>query len=165
MIEAGDINDNAILSNTVQSTDQRGFFRFKITLPSGRLLCSEWIAPDHKKQAIRNWVEVVRAETVADVDAERRATAKRTTPVPTGAEQSYVSGTPSSATVDAMEKVLQHARQLDNPDPFVMAKNQVDRLDKTIEVLQNQINEWSQKREALVSERMRWMKVVAALEG
>jgi hypothetical protein len=158
MLEAGDINDNQILNATVQRTDARGLTQLRVNLPSGRLLCSEWITEDNKKPALRKWVEVVREQIVADATAQRRAKAQQSTPASTGTAPSSASSTPS--TVTAAADSLPSA----GPDPLEMAKAQVARLDSVSKVLHNQIRDWTSKWTEAQLEMKRWQKVVDTLE-
>lgn len=70
-LEAQDIGDSTILDQTKQYENGNGQIQFKITLPSGRELESEWLKPDMKKKAMVAWLDVVKAEAVADSDAAR----------------------------------------------------------------------------------------------
>lgn len=158
MLEAGDINDNAILSNTTQRTDARGLIQLRVTLPSGRLLCSEWIAQDNKKIALRKWVEVVRAETVEDANAARRARAKPSTPAPTGTEQSSASGTPSTVTAPA-DTALPAVS-----DPLEMAQKMFERLDKEVSELVALREDVNARLHKASNERDRWVRVINVLK-
>lgn len=75
-LEANDINDKEILEQTRQENAPNGAIKFKIKLPSGREVASEWIAPDNQKGAILLWVAEIRNQIVADA-AEKRAEARR----------------------------------------------------------------------------------------
>lgn len=70
-LEASDMGDSTILDQTKQYENGNGQIQFKITLPSGRELESEWLKPDMKKKAMVAWLDVVKAEAVADSDAAR----------------------------------------------------------------------------------------------
>lgn len=72
-LEASDIGDNHILSNTKRMENGNGQVQFRITLPSGRELESEWLQPDMQKKAMVAWLDVVKAEAVADADLVRMA--------------------------------------------------------------------------------------------
>lgn len=164
MIEAGDINDSQILSATVQSTDPRGLIKYTYTLPSGRLLCSEWIAPDNAKLALRKWVEVVREQHVEDASAQRRAKVKPSTPATTGTGPSSASTTPNSGTAAAMDRVLQRAKQLDNPDPLVFAQQRVDALNERVYALDKEVEQKTSELAKARQELGRWKKVIDSLE-
>jgi hypothetical protein len=75
-LETRDINDEDILKDTRQLNDGNGNIQFKITLPSGRTVNSEWIGPDNQKGAILLWVEAIRNQMVADAE-EVRAEVRR----------------------------------------------------------------------------------------
>jgi hypothetical protein len=158
MLESGDINDNAILSNTTQRTDARGLIQFRVNLPSGRLLCSEWIAPDNKKVALRKWVEVVRAETVEDANAARRVKAKPSTPAQTGAAPASVSGTPSIATAPAATTLPAAS------DPLEMAQSMFERLDKEVSELVALREDVNARLHKASTERDRWVRVINVLK-
>jgi hypothetical protein len=70
-LEASDLNDGTILQQTRQNTDARGNIQFEITLPSGRLLKSEFINKDNARKALFAWIESVKEQAVADSNAER----------------------------------------------------------------------------------------------
>jgi hypothetical protein len=72
MIEPGDINDKEILDATKQETNANGTFRFKIKLPTGQDLVSEWIRPERKREAMRAWLDTVR-QSVAGAVQEKAA--------------------------------------------------------------------------------------------
>jgi hypothetical protein len=70
-IETSDLNDKAILDDTKEESNGKGAFRYKITLPDGHPMTSEWIPQDKKSTAlILNWLETVRS-TAASRSAER----------------------------------------------------------------------------------------------
>ncbi len=75
-LEGKDINDSAIIDQTQQLRNAQGKTQFKITLPSGRELESEWLSEDNVKKALWPWVDTVRNEMVADAE-EQRAQARR----------------------------------------------------------------------------------------
>lgn len=70
-LEASDLNDGTILQQTKQITDPKGNIQFNITLPSGRLLKSEFMRKDDAREALKKWLEVVKEQAVADSNAER----------------------------------------------------------------------------------------------
>lgn len=70
-LEASDMNDGTILQQTKQLTDNKGQIQFNITLPSGRILKSEFMSKDNARQGMRQWLEVVKEQAVADSNAER----------------------------------------------------------------------------------------------
>lgn len=72
MIESSDLNDGDILQQTTQRNDGQGNIQFVITLPSGRVLTSEWISPDNRRQAVHAWLDVVKAQAVGDSEAEEQ---------------------------------------------------------------------------------------------
>lgn len=76
-LEGKDINDSDIIDQTLQTRNEAGTHtQFKIKLPSGRELESEWLNEDNLKKAIWPWVETVRQHMVMDAD-EIRAIARR----------------------------------------------------------------------------------------
>lgn len=106
MIESSDLNDSDILEQTSQLNDGKGNIKFKITLPSGRELSSEWISPDHRRTAIHAWLEAVKAQAVADSEAEEaernarlRRKAAESKPVDEGVANAIFGG-PVSRAVD-----------------------------------------------------------------
>lgn len=70
-LEASDLNDGTILQQTRQNTDVKGNIQFEITLPSGRLLKSEYINKDNARKALFAWIESVKEQAVVDSNAER----------------------------------------------------------------------------------------------
>lgn len=73
MIEGRDMGDSEILQKTTQQSEG-GKVRLKTTLPSGRDLTSEWMAPDAMKKVMIPWCDNVRQQVDAD---NREAEAKR----------------------------------------------------------------------------------------
>lgn len=66
MLEAADLNDNTILEQTKQETDAKGHIRFKITLPDGHLLTSDWFSVEQKTtQLLIKWTESVKGQVQA----------------------------------------------------------------------------------------------------
>lgn len=72
-IEGRDINDGDIISSTEQLTDSNGNTKFKIVLPNGKPLESEWLNQDNVKKALIPWVEAVRGRMVDDAEEARLA--------------------------------------------------------------------------------------------
>lgn len=70
-LESSDLNDGQILQQTRQVEDARGSIQFNITLPSGRILKSEFMRRDDARAGMRKWLEVVKEQAVADSNAER----------------------------------------------------------------------------------------------
>lgn len=70
-LESSDLNDGQILQQTRQITDERGNIQFNITLPSGRVLKSEFMRKDDARAGMRKWLDVVKEQAVADSNAER----------------------------------------------------------------------------------------------
>lgn len=70
-LEASDLSDGAILESTQQFQNGNGQVQFKITLPSGRELESEWLSPDMKKKAMVSWLDVVKDQAILDADQAR----------------------------------------------------------------------------------------------
>ncbi len=158
MIESGDINDGTILTATAQRTDARGFFRFVIKLPSGKDLCSEWIAPDHKKEALRKWIEVARGAIVEDATALRRAKAVPSTPASTGTEPSSASGMQNTATA-AADSTLRVVS-----DPLEMAQKMHALLDAQVKDLYIKRENVRVDLAKAEHERDRWAKVLTILQ-
>lgn len=76
-IEGRDINDGAIIEATERLADGNGNTQFKIKLPSGREINSEWLNPDNVKKALQPWVDAVRANIVGDAEEARLETKRR----------------------------------------------------------------------------------------
>lgn len=70
-LEQSDLSDGAILESTQQFQNGNGQVQFKITLPSGRELESEWLSPDMKKKAMVQWLDVVKDQAILDADQAR----------------------------------------------------------------------------------------------
>lgn len=161
-LEASDLNDGQILAATTQRVDSRGFTQFNVLLPSGRKLCSEWIAEDHKKQGLRLWVDHVRGAAVADAQEEQAAKlakARRDTPAPTGAVPTSVSTTQSTdtATAGTLPPVPTPAGVED------MARAQLKELDAFIQHLQIEIGERTIKKSVAEKQRSQWLKILNSL--
>lgn len=71
-LEASDISDSGILDNTKQYQNGNGQIQFKITLPSGREIESEWLNPEQKKKAMVAWLDVVKDQALQDSDTARQ---------------------------------------------------------------------------------------------
>lgn len=75
-LEGNDINDSAILDATQQYQDANGRVQFKTTLPSGRVIESEFFPADMKRRAMPTWLDTIRQAIVDDAE-EVRAQARR----------------------------------------------------------------------------------------
>jgi hypothetical protein len=70
-LESSDLSDGSILESTQQFQNGNGQVQFKIVLPSGRELESEWLQPDMKKKAMVAWLDVVKQQAMEDADQAR----------------------------------------------------------------------------------------------
>lgn len=80
MIEGSDINDKEILDTSRKETNANGTFRFKITLPNGRDMVSEWLNPEHGRKAMKLWCDAVREawpEAAKEKAREKGAAARK----------------------------------------------------------------------------------------
>lgn len=78
-IEMSDLNDGDIINGTGQelSTD-KSQFRFTYTLPSGRVITSEWISSGADQRQLRRlWLESVKGQILADAQSAQEATMKQ----------------------------------------------------------------------------------------
>jgi len=70
------LGDGEIIRATKQITSEQGLTQFRMTMPSGREIESEWLREDQLKRALLPWIETIRAELQSDAD-EVRAKARR----------------------------------------------------------------------------------------
>jgi hypothetical protein len=76
-LETSDLNDGTILQQTRQLNNDKGQVQFVIKLPSGRDLKSEWMRKDDARAGMRQWLEVVKQQAIADSNEERLERAAR----------------------------------------------------------------------------------------
>lgn len=136
-LEASDLSDGAILESTQQFQNGNGQVQFKITLPSGRELESEWLSPDMKKKAMVQWLDVVKDQAILDADQaraeareaamkQRRDAAQAQEPTPenvsTDTQPPSSTGQSLSAPTAGPAAVAASQRQpITSPDDFVAA--------------------------------------------
>ena len=106
------LSDSVVLQRTIQSKpDQKGRVQLRFTLPSERIITSDWIVPSEiKGKVLIAWANAIRAEDAYDIQqrqerevlarAEKRtrelsSDAPPTKPVPVQSEPS--SNTPSGS--------------------------------------------------------------------
>jgi hypothetical protein len=170
MLEAGDINDSDIITKTVQrSLPPHGFAQFIYSLPSGRKICSEAIPPDHMKQALRAWTQVVRDSILADADEERKQkialareaqallAAVEKWPKPVG--EAGVAGAPP---VEAPKRPDAKDVEYREEDPTELARTNLARLTTKIELLKKQAHDVSIELSDALKAQKRWNRIMIA---
>lgn len=70
------LGDGEIIRATKQITNEHGLTQFRMTMPSGREIESEWLREEQLKKALLPWIATIRAELQSDAD-EVRAQARR----------------------------------------------------------------------------------------
>ena len=164
MIEQNDINDGTVIQGTTQRTDEKGNVRFVYTLPSGKVMCSEWIAPDMRKTALVRWLDAVRANIVDDLNTTRRerieAAKAMTQPRPTSAEPAVLDRVP--AETSSPQTVTAVA---DTTDPLAYIRSQVEAAEYAYSEAVNALQIAELALTEAATRRARWRKVLDALDG
>ncbi len=107
-LDSADLNDSAILGNTVLVADGKGNSQLKIALPDGKDLTSEFVPEDRLKgQVLIGWCETVRSE-VANAAARAKRGAISVEPAAPGPAEPRKGATAPSALGYA-QKMLQEA--------------------------------------------------------
>lgn len=173
-LEAQDIGDSTILDQTKQYENGNGQIQFKITLPSGRELESEWLKPDMKKKAMVAWLDVVKAEAVADSDAARaeaREAAMKQQRAQRDAPQAPVQTQEVASTLLASLGAQPVPRQATaagsaasvSPDSFV--EQGLQAADNEVEYWTQQAAEATTRLLAAQQSRIKWAQIKAAMGG
>jgi hypothetical protein len=172
-LEASDMSDGAILEGTQQFQNGNGQVQFKIVLPSGRELASEWLAPDMKKKAMVAWLDVVKAEAMSDADQVRqnarevamkeRQSAAQRAQEPTPETVSTSGPTSAPARQDVSVNAAPATGSVSSPDAFVEAGLQAAQAD--YDYWHQQAYEAAMKMAAAMESRQKWSNIQKALEG
>lgn len=159
-MEANDINDGTIITGTSQKQDEKGNVRFFFTLPSGTVMCSEWIRPEQRKEALIKWLEAVRTNIVDDLSTMRRAkieAARAAAPkAPDGAAPGSIVPTGTSSTKTETQVT-------DSQDPLAYAKSQHALYSRLEQSLTEQIEQMTTTRDTNRARGTQWLKIVHAL--
>lgn len=170
-LESSDLSDGAILDKTQQFSNGNGQVQFKIMLPSGRQLESEWIKDDLKKKAMVAWLDVVKAEAVADSDLARMEAREKAMAAQSAAPAAI------AQTQDAVSTALLPQRQPSvttgsgdtarsvglGPDSFV---------EQGLQAADNEVEYWTQQAATATvrllkaqQERIKWSQIKVALSA
>lgn len=145
--EGRDLNDTEILAATTRPPNDKGQVQFRITLPSGREMKSEWMIAEESKKGVIPWLEYVREQV--DVDrANQEALKSRemdTTSVSTAEE--------SSTKEDSSQSPIDYVTQ--QRDTY---RSVVERLEHELKATQNDLAEARDNLED-------WQKIVDSLRG
>ena len=137
-LETADMNDGEILSKTKQAACGKNGFQLSYTLPSGRELTSECVNAEYRSTKLLNdWVDAVKTNAVADVDAEREeqqararreaaerkaAESKLIVPDGTGVESSTGASPATTSLAASASPAPPRPAGFDSADPVAMAK-------------------------------------------
>lgn len=127
-MEASDINDSTILGNTLLVD---GKFTYK--LPSGRILSSEPVPEERRKEAVPLWLNTVRAQVVEDVALIRKLQQKKRVEIP-----STTSAAPTSSSVSTAAPATSTTAPA-NLSALEFAQKQVDSLSREVKQLQESL--------------------------
>jgi hypothetical protein len=156
MIEGPDINDKEILDTSRKETNPNGTFRFKIDLPNGQTMHSEWLTPELGRKAVKLWCDAVRQawpEAVREKAAEKGKAARRQAldkllaePPAPAADINQQAIDKLSRTVDKIEDPLHHAKNqvalLEAEERHWMSE--FTRAQKHLDTTQRQLRKWKQ---------------------
>lgn len=130
------VSDADIIGKTVFEQNEQGHTKFKYTLPSGRVVESEWLNDDQRKKAREAWLSVVCDQIGLDRE-EQRARDKRVveerklkeTPLPPALDQRpgsivMVDGPPSAVIVQQAVR--------DRLDPHSFARDSLEEARKNL---------------------------------
>lgn len=140
-ISQSDYNDQEILDKSRMDVAPNGAVRFHYTLPSGRELCSEWVAEEKKKGAALIWCQAVRDAIVQDVTEIQRkkigeGPRKKAIVVPEGTIPEVV-GVPetirgkTNAGVVVVDDIVNQSAE--EPDVEVYLSSQLERAKRRVE--------------------------------
>lgn len=142
-IQAADIGDGDLLNATATIEEGNGY-KFRITLPSGRVLESAPVGSDYpKRDAIMQWLGAVREAIVEDAANAGRAARDAAL-----AEPSSSSGIARPSVSERAERVSESA------DPVEYAKQQLRRAIERLAALS-----------AAEADVAKWQRVVNSLTG
>jgi hypothetical protein len=161
VLEAGDLNDSAILASTTQTRGANGSVQFAIVLPGGRRMVSEWVAEDKLKDALQTWLGTVRAQAVEAAREERIARGRAAMLAQTGQEKSSANGTPNTAPADVAYTASRAAQV--GADPLEYARHQLSGYARKVEELKQQIAVLTAELDRATRLQGRWFTVVSSL--
>ena len=160
MIEPGDINDKDILDNSKLEKASNGTIRFKYMLPNGSELVSEYFNPDHRREAIKAWLEAVRSavtEVIKGKAAEKGRAARE------------------AAMRAERDAQMQPAREQDteckppqkvaDEDPVAHARNQVALLDGEVKHWTDESQRAARHLRTAQDKLRKWKQIVASFEA
>lgn len=172
-LEASDLSDGAILDKTQQFSNGNGQVQFKIMLPSGRQLESEWIKDDLKKKAMVAWLDVVKAEAVADSDLARMEAREKAMAAQSVVQQAPVQTQEASFTVDTSAQtssVIQSARTAGAPTASAVSPDSF--VEQGLQAADNEVEYWTQQAATATvrllkaqQERIKWSQIKSALSA
>lgn len=151
-LEASDINDGTILNATKQSTDARGNVQFRVTLPSGREIHSEWIKSDQRKQAMMAWLEKVKEQITSDVQDLQRAKREKARAA-------------QAANVTPVTNYIVQANNASAAEPLAYAKGQYEFYASRVQTLTDNLGQTRLELDTAVSMKEQWQTIINALSG
>lgn len=150
-LEGRDLNDSSILQATVQETGENGTVRYSTTLPSGRLLTSEWMNPDSMQgKTVISWCNHVREQINVDVQEERAAKKREA---------------PTEEEVFPKEDQLPDPAVGEEEDPLAYVTRMRDAYMKRVEVLEDRELTVELELKAMRKHLDEWNKVLHTLRG
>lgn len=169
--EESDLNDSDILSNTRQNNGPNESMQFLFTLPSGRIINSEFVGPEDRKRALMAWIGAVRGEILSDLRETRRAkiaesmkNAPQIAFCATDIDPAELAELrPGKAImVDNGGSMSQHIAPAVSDDPAEHAAKQVAQLEKEVLHWTDELGKARVSYDTAVKKLEKWKKIMAA---
>ena len=173
MLEPSDVNDGAILNGTRQEAGPGESTRFRITLPSGREVVSEWIAPENIKKALLMWCETIRQQVAADANASQELAKERARMAKRVKEEEArtvaQSGTSSAPTAPTVATTNGSSASTDQPpgassDPLEYAKAQLLLAQESVDYWFHATQKADENHRNWSATRNKWAGIVRGLQ-